>query len=156
MEKQFEPFLNASSKGDTAGQDRAFVIFRMPDDKAFFGEYFRAEDVEQLGWDSDAEVDGEETTLKTMMRVIARGARFHARCKPPKEDPRTVVKERESKVQPVKPVPVEQFAIEFVADNGKRFSFLGNFVYVGGAYRYVGKGAFPFWSMPDANDPSKH
>jgi len=51
---------------------------------------------------------------------------------------------------------VEQFNIEFQEkDLAKRFSFLGNFVYVDGAFRYVGKGALPFWSMPDANDPAK-
>jgi len=53
-------------------------------------------------------------------------------------------------------VPQKQFEIEMQAQgSGKHFSFLGNFVYVDGAYRYVGKGAFPFWSMPDANDPKK-
>jgi hypothetical protein len=30
-----------------------------------------------------------------------------------------------------------------------RFSLVVNYVYVDGAFRYVGKGAYPFWSAPD-------
>ena len=100
-------------------------------------------------------MDGEKKSLRTMMGIVGRGAQFHAHCKPPKRDQRVAVKERESEVQSLKEVPVEQFEITISTNDGKKFSSLGNFVYVDGAYRYVGKGAFPFWSMPDANDPSK-
>jgi hypothetical protein len=59
-------------------------------------------------------------------------------------------------VDPLKPVPVEQFTVEMVDEkSGKKFSSLGNFVFVDGAYRFVGNGAFPLWSMPDMSAPAK-
>jgi hypothetical protein len=41
--------------------------------------------------------------------------------------------------------------IEIASDSGKRFSILTNYAYVDGAFRCVGKGGYPFWSMPDAS-----
>jgi hypothetical protein len=156
LEKQFEPFLKAYHKGDTARQVEAFRVFQFPDPKSWFGQYFRPEDVQQLVWDAESEAAGEEKALARMMNIIKRGARFRARCKPHANAETGAIKERQNSVHPLKTVPVEQFDIEFqVDDSGSRFSFLVNLVYADGAYRYVGKGEFPFWSMPDANDPDK-
>ena len=156
LAKQFEPFLKAYAKGGTAGPEETFKVFQFADAKAWFGEYFRVEEVQQLAWDAEAEVEGERNSLRMMMNLVGRGSRFHAHCKAHSEEETGTGKERQSSVHSLKPVPVEQFEIEFQAEeSGKRFSFLGNFVYVAGAYKYVGKGAFPFWAMPDANDPAK-
>jgi hypothetical protein len=156
LEKQFEPFLKAYSKGDLQGQDKAFVVFQFPDAKAWFGQYFQADRVEQLVWDGEAEVDSKKNVLRRMMTIVERGSRFRARCKPHSDTGTGSVRPRQSSVSPLKPVPIEQFDIEIESERtGKKFSFLGNYVYVDGAYRYVGKGAYPFWSMPDANDPNK-
>ncbi len=90
------------------------------------------------------------------MGIVARGACFHANCKTHPDNQDGPVKPRDSRVHPLKPAPLEQFEIEMPAHGSvKRFSFPGNFGYVDGAYRYVGKGAFPFWAMPDANVPKK-
>jgi hypothetical protein len=156
LTKQFEPFLKAYRKGDPAGQEEAFKAFQFPDAKTWFGEHFNPDDVQQLVWDIEAEVDGERNSLATMMGIADRGGRFHARCKPYTAKESGTVKARQSAVHPSKKVPVEAFGIDLQAEgSGKRFSFLGNFVYAEGAYRYVGKGALPFWAMPDANDPAK-
>lgn len=156
LAKQFEPFLKAYSKGDTVGQEEAFKVFRFPDAKTWFGDYFKPDDVQQLVWDIEAEVNVGRNSLATMMGIADRGGRFHAHCKPHPAKDSATVKARESTVHPLKEVPVEAFDIELQAEgSGKRFSFLGNFVYVEGAYRYVGKGALPFWAMPDANEPAK-
>ena len=157
LEKQFEPFLKAYQKGDKVGQDEAFGSFRLPNAKAWFEQYFHQEDAQQLAWDVESEADVENASLGTMMNLVSRGARFRASCKPYKQAEQATVKPRMNSVVPVKQVTVEQFEIELQADgSNKRFSFLANFVYVDGAYRYVGKGAYPFWSMPDATGPDKH
>lgn len=155
LEKQFEPFLKACHKADVPGQKEAFKLFQFPDAKGWFGQYFEPEVVQQLAWDAEAEAEGQGRTLAMMMNMMNRGGRFHVHCKPHARGETQPLKERQSSVRPIKAVPIEQFDIEFQAENGKRFSFLGNFVYAQGAYRYVGKGALPFWTMPDANDPAK-
>jgi hypothetical protein len=152
--KEFEPFLEAYSKGDVAAQDQTIPVFRMPDAKAWFGQYFQAEDVEQLVWDDEAAVRFLGKSLPRGMDMLARGARFHANCEPRAVRKDGPVKPRANSMNPVRDVAVEQFDIELRAEGSeKRFSFLGNFVYVDGAYRYVGGGALPFWSMPGGTHP---
>jgi hypothetical protein len=156
LEKQFEPFIKAYEKGDERAQEEAFKIFQIPSAKEWFSGYFRDDDVQQLVWDAESETEHEGKTLRKMMDILAQGGRFHAHCQPSVGSRTGSVKERQSSVQSLKPVPVEQYEVEIVDDkSGKKFSWLGNFVFVDGAYRFVGGGALPFWSMPDANDPAK-
>jgi hypothetical protein len=84
------------------------------------------------------------------MRMGGSAKRFHAHCTPADKTPRTDLQPRADAAKPTREVPVEAFEIEFVSEDGRRFSELANFVFSNGAYRYVGKGAYPFWSMPDA------
>jgi hypothetical protein len=156
LEKQFEPFLKAYSDGDVAAQEQAFAVFQFPDGRAWFWEYFRPEDVEQVLSDSHAAVDLDKKGLRMGMDRVARGARFHANCEPQAEKKEPLVKPRASSLNPVKAVAVEQFLIKVSEKrSGKWFSYLGNFVYVDGAYRYVGGGVLPFWSMPGGAHPKK-
>lgn len=155
LEKQYDPFLKALAKRDAASMDESYKVFLIPEPDKWFATYFKKEDVEQLGWDQEAENENEKKSLVTITNLVGRGARFHAHCRRPSSDAQTKLAPRADAFTPLQPVPVEQFEVEFVGDNGKRFSILGNFVYVDGAFRFVGKGAYPFWSMPDATAP-KH
>jgi hypothetical protein len=150
LEQQYEPFLEAYARADTESQDKAFAIFAMPEANKWFATYFAKPDVEQLGWDYEAEVDTYRKSLINVMRIWGSAKRFHAHCKPTSRTSRADLQPRTDAVRPSQEVPTEQFELEFVSDDGKRFSELCNFVYVNGAYRYVGNGAYPFWSMPDA------
>jgi hypothetical protein len=85
-----------------------------------------------------------------MMRIFRGAKGFHAHCKPTDGTSRSGIQARADAVKPTQEVPLEQFHIEFVSEDGRKFSELSNFVYEKGAHRYVGKGAYPFWSMPDA------
>jgi hypothetical protein len=154
LEKQYDPFLKVLSKKDAASINEKYKIFLIPDQAKWFATYFKKEDVEQLGWDHEAENENEKKSLITITNLVGRGARFHAHCKHP-PDAQGRLAPRTDAFVPLQPVPVEQFEVEFVSDNGKRFSILGNFVYVDGAFRFMGKGAYPFWSMPDTTAP-KH
>lgn len=155
LEKQYDPFLKALAKRDAASMAESYKIFLIPEPDKWFATYFKKEDVEQLGWDQEAENENEKKSLVTITNLVGLGARFHAHCKRPSSDAQAKLAPRADALTPLQPVPVEQFEVEFVGDNGKRFSILGNFVYVDGAFRFVGKGAYPFWSMPDATAP-KH
>jgi hypothetical protein len=61
---------------------------------------------------------------------------------------------RRDAIAPRSSIPVEQFVCEFDPTpklKYGRFSMFVNYVYVDGAFRYVGTGAYPFWSMTDAS-----
>jgi hypothetical protein len=150
LEQQFEPFLEAYARGTADSQDKAFAVFAIPEAGNWFATYFARADVEQLGWDYEAEVDTYRKSLLNVMRMGGSAKRFHAHCTPTDKTPRTDLQPRADAVKPKHEVPVQAFEIEFVSEDGRRFSELANFVYSNGAYRYVGKGAYPFWSMPDA------
>jgi hypothetical protein len=86
------------------------------------------------------------------MAAVPPGTTFRVRCKLPHADPTTRISPRLDAIVPSVQIPVEQFVTEFdpvpKMKNG-RFSLVVNYVYVDGAFRYVGKGAYPFWSAPD-------
>jgi hypothetical protein len=151
LEKQFEPLLKAYAKGDPVSINKAYAVFGVPEPSKWFAGYFAAGDVQQLVWNYESEVDGYKKSLFMMMKIVRTTSRFHAHCSPPDSDHQTQLQARVGAVQPTLEVPVEQFRVEFVADDGKKFSQLCNFVYLDGAFRYLGKGAYPFWSMPDTN-----
>ncbi len=155
LENQFELVLNVppSVDRDTAG--REFRIFVLPDSSAWFAVHFPKERVQQLGWDHEAEVSLFEKSMMNMMKSYSTDARFKAHCQSPESTLAARFGPRVDAMIPLVQVPVEQFEIEFTSDRGRRESVLANFVYVEGAYRYLGKGAYPFWSMPDASSPGK-
>lgn len=155
LEKQYDPFLKALAKRDPASIDESYKIFLISEPDKWFAAYFKKEDVEQLGWDEEAENESEKKSMVTITNLVGRGVGFHAHCTRTAADAQTKLAPRADAFMPLQPVPVEQFHIDFVGDNGKRFSILGNFIYVDGAFRFLGKGAYPFWSMPDATAP-KH
>ena len=67
----------------------------------------------------------------------------------------TIFPPHQNAYQPSKPIAMEQFEVEFEADKtgdgGRSASALVNTVWADGAYRYVGGGAYPFWSMSDSS-----
>src|SRR4029077_16165293 len=82
LEQQFEPFLEAYARGSADSQDRAFGIFAIPEAAKWFATYFARTDVEQLGWDYEAEIDTYEKSLINAMRMGGSAKRFHAHCTP--------------------------------------------------------------------------
>jgi hypothetical protein len=154
LELQYQPLIEAFAAGNSAQAHQAFAIFSLPNPADWFVKYFAKGQVEQLGRDNESELSTYERVLLRGMGAVPAGTKFRVRCKPPHADPTTRMPPRPDAILPSVPIPVEQFVTEFdpipKLSHG-RFSMLVNYVYVDGAFRYVGKGAYPFWSMPDAS-----
>ncbi|MGA8145173.1 MAG: hypothetical protein WB987_14905 [Candidatus Acidiferrales bacterium] len=152
MELQYQQFIDVfDDKPALAHQ--AFAIFSLPNPADWFAKYFSKDYVEQLGWDNESELRTYERVLLRGLEAVPAGTRFRVRCKPPHADPTSRMLPRSDAIRPDDPIPVEQFVTEFdpIPKRGYgRFSMLVNYVYVDGAFRYVGKGAYPFWLMPDS------
>jgi hypothetical protein len=150
LEKQYEPLLKAYSKGKDDSIDQEFSVFVLPDASKWFADYFASNDVQQLSRDYQAKTTAHKKGFLTITtKVLHTSSRFHAHCTLANGGPHTTIQPRADAPKPTREVPVEQFRIEFTSDDGKKFSELANFVYVDGAYRYLGNGAYPFWSMPE-------
>jgi hypothetical protein len=157
LELQFQPLLQALTAGQNSAEvDQALAIFSLPDSNEWFGRYFAKEHVEQLSRDFQQEFEVFRREILDSFRRSPAGTSFRVRCKSPHPDLSTRIQPRQDAVLPVVAVQIEQFVAEFEPEhheNGARFSLFANYVYVDGAYRYVGKGAYPFWSAP--NTPRK-
>jgi hypothetical protein len=153
IEKQFQPFLKAVGKGDPEKIKESFAVFALPDPQGWFAQYFAKDQVQQLVWDNESEVDGYRNSLTMMLSRFLRGPNYSVSCKL-KTDASTKLAPRDDAVIPVSQVPTEQYSIKLTGSDGHNMEQLSNFVYVDGAFRYVGKGAYPFWSMPDATRKS--
>ena len=149
LEKQFEPFLKAYQKGDDKGMDESFAAFRLSKPKEWFGNYFSAEDAAKLVAVYDREVSDAESSLIEDMNRADPGSRFRARCEPRGESGEVQDSSGGYGLRPVKPIAVEQFRLEFRSgSHNQKFSFIANFVYADGAYRFVGGGGAAFWAKP--------
>jgi hypothetical protein len=146
LEKQFEPFLKAYQHGNDKGMDETFAVFRFPNPKEWLTAYFAPQDVERLLPAYETDVNDAETSLIQSMNLADPGSGFKVHCEP-RGDAGGAGKPRpeEGGIQPQKEIPVEQFLMEFRSTKaGQRFRIILNFVYVDGAYRFVGGGA-PLW-----------
>ncbi|HEV3421834.1 MAG TPA: hypothetical protein VG075_16105 [Candidatus Acidoferrum sp.] len=151
LEKQFEPFLKAFQKGDDKGMDESFGVFRLPKPKEWFGNYFSVEDAAKLSSVYDREITDAESSLIEDMNRADPGSRFRVRCEPRGESGAGQDSSGGYGLRPVKPIAVEQFRLEFRSgSHDQKFSFIANFVYVDGAYRFVGGGGAAFWAKPEA------
>jgi hypothetical protein len=147
LQKQFGTALKAVPTG---GQDQlkaSFGDFALPHPDVWFGEYFPKDQIQQLVWDNEAELDTYRNSLVMMLRRFLPPP-YWVRCKL-ETHTSTTLKPKADGIQPTTPIPIEQYTIMFTGANGRSMTQLVNFVYVDGAFRYLGKGAYPFWSMPD-------
>ena len=103
LEKQYEAFLKALAKRDAAAMNEAYKIFFIPEPDRWFATYFKKEDVEQLGWDQEAENENEEKSLVTITNLVGRGSRFHAHCSPPSHDPQSRLAPKTNAIAPLLP-----------------------------------------------------
>ena len=152
LESQYQPFLDAFAAVKPAEFHAALAIFALPNPADWFAKYFAKDQVELLVRQNEPELNAYEQALLRSMAAVPTGTRFRVRCKLPHADPTTRILPRPDVIPPSAAIPVEQFVTEFDPvpnmKNG-RFSLVVNYVYVDGAFRYIGKGAYPFWSAPD-------
>jgi len=149
LEKEFEAFLKAYQRGDDKGMDEGFAVFRLPKAKEWFGNYFSAEDAATLVASYDREMSEAEASLIEDMNKADPGSRFRVRCEARGDNGAGQGNTGGYGFKPVKPIAVEQFRLEFRSgSHDQKFSFIANFVYVDGAYRFVGGGGVPFWAKP--------
>jgi len=79
-------------------------------------------------------------------------SRFRVRCEARGESAAGADSSGGYGFRPLKPIAVEQFRLEFRSgSHDQKFSFIANFVYVDGAYRFVGGGGAAFWAKPGVN-----
>lgn len=149
LQKQYEPFLKALEKGGEAKMKEAFAVFESPNPETWFAQYFAKDQVQQLVRDDESEVDSYRNSLILLLRRFLNGSHYSVRCEPSNEAA-TTVKPRADAVLPLTQVPVEKYNVKFSGEGGHSMSHLVNFAYVDGAFRYLGRGSYPHWSMPQA------
>ncbi len=151
LEKQFEAFLKAYQRGDDKGMDEGFALFRVPKAQEWVEEHFSAEDAAKLSSLYEREVSDAEASLIEDMNKADPGSRFRVRCEARGDGGAGQGSTGGYGFKPVKPIAVEQFRLEFRSgSHDQKFSFIANFVYVDGAYRFVGGGGVAFWAKPGA------
>jgi len=145
LEKQFEAFLKAYQRGDDKAMDEGFAVFRLPKAQGWFGDHFSAEDAAKLVAAYDREMSDAEASLIEDMNKADPGSRYRARCEARGVSPAGQESAGGYGFKPVKPIAVEQFRLEFRSgSHDQKFSFIANFVYMDGAYRFVGGGGVAF------------
>jgi hypothetical protein len=159
LESQYQPFLDAFAAVKPAEFHSAIAIFALPNSADWFAKHFLQDDVPQLDKNYESELSAYEQGLLKSMASVPPGTRFHVRCTVPHPDPTIHMQPRPGASVPIADIAVEHFVCEFnPAPKQKhgRFSMYVNYVYVDGRFRYIGTGAYPFWSAPDDAPEKSH
>ena len=144
LAKEFEGFIKAYHKGDDEGMAEAFGIFRIPNEKEWFSEHFSKDDAGRLSAAYGQQVTDAMNALIEDMNSAGAGNKFGLHCEARGDVPAGTGKDEATR--PVKAVRVEEFVMDFQALGTRaKFLVMANFVYVDGAYRFVGGGGGPFW-----------
>jgi hypothetical protein len=139
LTKEFESFLKAYHKGDDVGMDQGFGVFRIPNAKEWFSDHFSAEDAERFSRIYGTQMTDAQNSLIEDMNHAGSGNKYSVHCEARGDAP--------AGKRVTQPVRVEQYVMEFQAySTREKFLFMANFVYIDGAYRYVGGGGGPFWA----------
>ena len=149
LQRQFEPFLKSVAKGDEAQIRESFGVFALPNPETWFARYFAKDQIQQLVWDDESEVEGYRNTLTMFLRRFLKGSYYSVHCEP-NNGAGTTLNPRADAILPLTQIPIEKYTVKFSGEGGHSMEQLVNFAYVDGAFRYLGKGSYPFWSMPDA------
>jgi hypothetical protein len=148
LEREFDLFLAACARHNSTATDQAFAVFALPQPEDWFGRYFAKQDINQLIKDNELDFGRNKQFIISTMNMLAEGHRYHAHIERFPSTIKSTLLPRPNAFVPTAVVPVEQYSMKFEADTGIAFSEMGNFVYVEGAYRYIGMGPYPFWSAP--------
>lgn len=156
LEKELQPFLNAYANSDPAIDDTLSILV-IPEADSWFGNRFPKDTIQGLVDDQKAVLAKLKQQLLGNISKWPKGTHFQVSCKKYSPSNRTaLVEPRPDAIRPTGQVrfEVEQYQITYIADTpspegNKWFSNVDNFVYVAGAYRFVGGGAYAFWLMPD-------
>jgi hypothetical protein len=153
LELQYQPFIEAYASGSSSEIDRSLAIFSIPNPKVWFAKYFAKEQLNELVSENEHQVGDYQRVLLNSMKLSPAGTTFRVRSKIWHRDPTATMEPRRDAIFPSIPLQLEQFFTEWRpvhSGSGRHFSMLVDFVYVDGAFRYVGRGALPFWSAPAA------
>ncbi len=149
LEKQFDAFLKTYHKRADTELDGAFSVFRIPNAAQWFAENFSAEDAERLSKVYGQRVSDAANSLAEDMNLADPGGKFRVHCEPRGDIKTGAAKDGSDTAAPLKPIRVEQFVMQFESTGtGRKFLFMANFVYLDGAYRFVGGGGTAFWAKP--------
>jgi len=152
LEKQFADWLEFRNSGDAAGFRNGFQAFILRDAQNWFSQYFAKDQVQQLVDDQEGEVEAFRNSTTALLDRLMLNANVEVHCSKPKFEVSNT-KPRSDAILPIRPVSIEQFEVVLEGkmpgeDKVRSLSMLVNVVYVDGAFRFLGKGALPFWSMP--------
>ena len=149
LERQMQQLARAYYAGDTREFERRARQFALPGPEAWMGRVFGAERAEPLAEDYRRHFRSFQSALaRALARSRSRDSRG-LRAWPAEDLPSASrAAPRPDAPVPQEPVRVQRFQFS-LGDAGKPSSrWMDSFVYEGGAFRFIGRGAFPFWDYP--------
>jgi hypothetical protein len=149
LERQMQQVARAYYAGNPREFERRARQFALPRPEAWMGRVFGADRAEPLAEDYRRHFRSFQAELA---RALARsGSRDSGSLQAwPAEDLPNAsrVAPRPDAPVPQEAVRVQRFQFRLGDEGAKSPRWMDSFVYEGGAFRFIGRGAFPFWDYP--------
>lgn len=155
---QLNAAVDAYKVGDAAAAQRLMEQFRLPDPNAWFAEDFHPDQSAKLADRYTEESSGFVASLaKTIDDVVHHpGFELVATLKP--GEPAAPAKMHASyelaAVTPLKEQALYRFNFSIRENRQEAGSWMETYVYYGGAFRFIGFGAWPIWAWKEGAEPS--
>jgi len=157
IERQFDELLRSYQSGDEPGFDAAISTFSLPNPEVWLAETFGPPQGEKLTSAYAKSFAGFRSNLRDKINHYGRSAELRLAAHLSKAwDPQDTATTGtdSSTVVPLKNISIEAYNLRLSPEGrgAAGTTWMESFVYLDGAFRYLGGGASTFWSRPTSGD----
>jgi TonB family protein len=154
ISKQFQEILRARQQGNSERLDELRGNLVLPEAQAWIAQNFADDKTEVLAEEYAKELAQFQSTLTRSLDLRSNSETLEIRLQRWERPAQQSSELTANEPKPAANVPVETYQITVAAEGHGSVAWLGTFAYLRGAYRFIGSGAYPFWSLNCFTVPS--
>lgn len=154
ISKQFQEILRARQQGESERFDELRRNLALPEAETWIAQNFAEDKREVLAEEYAKELAQFQSTLARSLDLRSNAETLRIRLERWERPAQQSSGLTANEPTPAAHVPVETYQITVAAEGRGSVAWLGTFAYLRGTYRFIGSGAYPFWSLDCFTVPS--
>ena len=152
--EQYGRIAEEFKQGDSEKAKKMLQAFRLPDARSWFSHNFEADKVPELLQRYEQAVGNFEAAFEETFKAAAQFNHFGVKIEPRKGEPKPSDRNppdfKPGLFSPTQKIQFDRFAFRVRGDEAVPISWEDTYVYLEGAFRFMGGGAYPFWTWEKA------
>jgi hypothetical protein len=149
LQRQIQQVIRAYYAGDMRAFEQRAQVFALPQPEMWLGRVFGPDHAQPLADDYRKHFRAFQAALARNLGRSRRWDVSSVQVWPLENLPSpSRIAPRPDAPKPQEPVDVQRYQFSVAERGGVSSRWVDSFVYVDGAFRFIGQGAFPFWDYP--------